>query len=135
MGGWRSLFIGSVGGLLLWKAVIRAVSEQYYDNHSLLLPDEEVELEHGAEFALLLVELYNCLEGAVPGWAAIDLAAVRTAVEALAPGVVAEQVACARAAMLQPFEEPEAAWDVVQPHVSRSLERLASGRKVRAGND
>ncbi len=50
-GGWRALLIETLARMLLLRATIEAVSEQYYDNHAVLFSDRETRLNLGIQCA------------------------------------------------------------------------------------
>jgi len=125
-GGWRALFINTMTRTLLLRATIEAISKRMYDNHSLLFPDVETSLNHRIEWAELLAGGYNALEGVLPSRTAIDLAALRSSIEAEVPAEVANQVAHAQAKTLQALGEWKAAWDLLEPYALAGLEKLRS---------
>jgi hypothetical protein len=128
LGGWRTLFIKTLTGMLLLKTTIQAISKQYYDNHSILFPDEEAALKLGIGCAEDLATGYNALEGLLPSWTAIDLPALKSSIEAEIPAAVGEQVARAKAKTLRAIGEWEAAWEIVQPYALAEIEKLRPSR-------
>jgi hypothetical protein len=113
-GGWRAGFVDTLTRLWLLKATIQAISKQYYDNHSILFADEETTLEEGIEFAESLANWYNHLEGALPGWTAIDLADLQSSIAAKVPAAVDEQVAQAQARILARNGHYKTAWELLK---------------------
>ena len=134
-GGWRALFINTMTRTLLLRATIEAISERMYDNHSILFPGVETSLNHRIKWAELLAASYNALEGVLPSWTAIDLAALRSSIEAEVPAEVAKQVAHAKAKTLQALGEWKAAWDLLEPYALAGIEKLrcSDSREESAG--
>jgi len=123
-GHWRELHIDTLTRMWVLRATIAAVSEQYYDSHSVLFSDRESSLNQHIQDAEALAKVYNNLEGIVPAWTAIDLATLQFSIEEQVPAAVGELVAGAQANVLQVLGDWKAAWDLEQPHVLRGLKRF-----------
>ena len=134
-GGWRALLINTMTCTLLLRATIEAISKRMYDSHSVLFPDVETSLNHRIKWAELLAGGYNALERVLPSWTAIDLAVLRSSIEAEVPAEIAKQVTHARAKTLQALGEWKAAWDLVEPYALSGIEKLrsADSREESAG--
>jgi hypothetical protein len=120
---WRELLIDTLSRMWVLRATITAVSEQYYDCHSVLLLDQESSLNQCIEGAEVLAKVYNNLEGIGPSWTAIDLVTLQSSIEAQVPATVCERVAGAKASTLRAIGEWKAAWDLVEPYVLASIEK------------
>jgi hypothetical protein len=125
-GGWRALLLDTLAPMLLLRTTIEAISEQYYDNHSVLFPDQETRLNRGIGFAEMLAKGYNNLEGALPSWSEIDLAALQSSIEAEVPAEVAKQVIHAQAKTLRDLGEWKAAWELEEPYALAAVEKVRS---------
>lgn len=123
---WRTVLIDTFARLWPLRATIAAISEQHYDNHSVLFPDQESNLSQCIQRAEFMANLYNDLEGGLPSWTAIDLAALQSSMEAQVPAAVGERLADARAATLQAAGEWSAADDLRKRYALRKIEKLHS---------
>lgn len=129
-GDWRELLINTLVRTRLLRATIAAISERYYDSHSVLLHDHESSLDLCNQGAEQLVSAYNNLEGLLPCWTAIDLAALQSSIEAQVPVAVGEQMVDAEAKTLQAIGEWKAACDLREPYALARIERRRSSRSV-----
>jgi hypothetical protein len=125
-GTWRTVLIDTLARMWLLRATIATVSEQHYDNHSVLFPDQASDLIQCIQSAEFMANLYNDLEGGLPSWTAIDLAALQSLTDAQVPAAVSERLADAKAAALQAVGEWSAAHDLRKRYALRKIEKLHS---------
>lgn len=132
-GDWRELLINTLVRTRLLRATIAAISERYYDSHSVLLHDHESSLDLCNQGAEQLVSAYKNLEGLLPCWTAIDLDALESSIEAQLPATVGEQLAGAKAKTLQAVGEWKAAGDLLEPYAFAKIERRRSSNSLWRG--
>jgi hypothetical protein len=119
----RTLFLDAFRKLWTLRETIADISLFYFDLHPLLLPELENRVDDCIEELENLASEYNAMPAMLPS-DAIDLADLRSSIDAQIPAAVKQQVDCANAKVLQMRGDRKAAWDLLQPYVLASIERL-----------
>jgi hypothetical protein len=108
---WRKMLIDTLGTSWRIKCTVSAISEEYFDNYSLLFPEDAKELHEDICVMETLVRAYNGLKRTLPGWKAIDLDALRASSEAEVSAAVAECVERANAKTVQAAGGWKESWE------------------------